>query len=206
MKPVNRRVITAAAVILVVSVTTFAQDDDRKQYLAYTLEAAAIVTNPETAGMALSRWAEQQGGYFVSRSLGRLSLRVPTDRAKELRNALERTAVEVVRYNPGAADLREELAAVEAGITSREEALNEIFTYLDGSDVAATLAFEREMMELLGELEDLEGRRRLLLDRTNYARIEVALSSRQQQIPPRLPSSFAWINSMGLDSFLGGVR
>ena len=197
---------TTMLAVMVVTVlaprAAFGQTDGPDPFLAHTVFAGIVVAEREAAARALTDWAEARNGYFVRRSLERVSLRVPPQSLSGLQTKLGELSFEIVAYNPGASDIRQELRAVEAGITSREEALSQILAYLEESDVRATLAFERELTALLGEIEGLEGRRRVLINRAAFARVEVSLSTQQQELPPTVASSFGWINTMGLDRFL----
>jgi hypothetical protein len=179
-----------------------AEEADTTNYLAYTVDARVVVADPEEVAFELSTWAEESTGYFVLRSLDYVSLRLPPGALPGLRAKLGELAFEVISYDPAAEDVRQELSSIEVGLRSREESLEAILGFLEGADVAATLAFEREMMAILAEIESLEGRRRDLTHRAAFARVDVALSSRQSELPVNVPSSFAWINTVGLERFL----
>jgi hypothetical protein len=204
---VKNRLLILAALLCLVPISTHLS---AQQNLAQTVAAQIAVTDPDQAARSISAWAEQHGGYFVIRSLDRISFRVPPKALPELRAALDRVAFQVLTYNPAAHDVSDELSRVEAGITSRTDAADRIMKYLSTADVSGTLAFEKELNGLVSEIESLEGRKRYLLDRVSLARVEVGLSSAQRDIPEVLPSSFAWINSLGLYRFLnatgGGSR
>lgn len=201
------RLLILAALLCLVPISTHLS---AQQNLAQTVAAQIAVTDPDQAARSIGAWAEQHGGYFVIRSLDRISFRVPPKALPELRAALDRVAFQVLAYNPAAHDVSDELSRVEAGITSRTDAADRIMKYLSTADVSGTLAFEKELNGLVSEIESLEGRKRYLLDSVSLARVEVGLSSAQRDIPEVLPSSFAWINSLGLYRFLnatgGGSR
>jgi hypothetical protein len=174
--------------------------------LHFSVQAQIIVTDAEAAGRSLSDWAEREGGYFTKRSLERVDLRIPSPTFPALRGRLEQTAEEVVSYAPSANDLREQLAAVEAALTSRNESLNLVLSYLDDADVAGTLALEREIQSLVQSIEQLEGRKRQLLNDAAYATVAVLFSSPAQTIPSQMPSTFAWLNGVDLYLLLERVR
>lgn len=174
--------------------------------LATRIDARVVVGDRAQTAEAIVRWAESSGGYFTLRSFDRLELRVPDGVADSFRAILDEVALGVLAFNPEAQDLRRELSRIEAGITSRRESLERIFTFLETADVSATLAFEKELSALLAELESLVGRRRVAEHRVAHTYITVILSSRQQDIPTTIPSSFDWINELGLYRFLAEVR
>ena len=173
-----------------------------EELLSTSVEIQIIASERETSASAITEWSEERDGYFTYRSLERVVVRVPHAELGGLRGFLDERGDEVVAYNPSTADLRDELRGVEAAIASRSEALDRILAYLEESDVEATLAFERELRSLSGEIEHYVGRRRVLLNRAAYATVEVFLSSRERSIPTTIPSSFAWINSIDLYGFL----
>lgn len=195
-----RFLIVVALFSVPLATALFAQES-----LAQSVSAQIAVTDPQAAARDLSDWAERQGGYFVVRSLDRISFRVPPRSLPELRAELDSVAFQVLSYNPAARDLTSDLSAVEAGIRSRSDAVERIVQYLSSADVTGTLAFERELTGLVSEVESLEGRRRYLLDSVALARVEVGLSSTERQKPEELPSSFDWINTLGLYRFLNST-
>lgn len=201
-------VILLGACILLVPVAHAAAQDDGAAggtgFLALEARAQLLVSDREAAADELITWAEEQGGYFVERSLERVVLRVPADAFDELREVSRMTAEEIITYNPSAQDLRQELSAVEAAIASREENLERVLAFLDESDdIEGTLALEREISSLMQELESLRGRERAIRTRIAYARAEIALSAQAADIPDRVPSSFDWLNSLDLYDFIG---
>jgi hypothetical protein len=161
-----------------------------------------VATDRALTSDAIAAWAEDTDGYFVFRSLERVVIRVPNHLLGDLRSIIEAADGEVVAYNPATIDLRAELRDLDAAIASRSEALEQILDYVDEADVRATLAFERELRSLNAEIEAYTGRRRELLNDVAYARVEILLSMRERSIPGRLPSSFAWINTLDLYRFI----
>lgn len=192
-----RRLLALALVI--VSAAAAAGADET---LALRLSMQVIAADPEMSSRQFTNWAEDAGGYFTFRSLERVILRVPPDRIGEIREISEASGNTIVSYNPSATDYREELARNDAAIRSRNEALDRILAYLDESNVTATLSFERELRSLLQEVEYYSGRNRRIRNEIDFAVVEVYLSSRQRTIPEQRPSTFAWVNTVDLYSFL----
>jgi len=177
---------------------------EEENYLHHTLSATILVADPERAGERLAEWAEEEGGYFLLKSTDRVLLRFPYRKMGELRSILEDIAEEVVDVSPQAVDLREQILGLRSKIRSREEILERNMSYIDEADVEGTLAIEREITQLLTEIEELKGRlRKLNVDRV-LSRGDVALSFMQQTIPEDIPSSFGWINTLDFYAFMGG--
>ena len=174
-------------------------------FLAIKIRAQIIVTDRIAAGETLTSWAEENGGFFLFRSLDLITLRIKVEKVEEFRSYLSGAAEELVTYEPSAVDVREELATVDAGIESRENVLNLVLEYLEETDVEGTLALEREIGALVTEVEFLKGRQRRLVNDSAFAFAEIFLSSPQQSIPVALPSSFHWINTVDLYRFLNEI-
>lgn len=195
----------AAAASLFLSFPAIGQQSTDMGYLAIKVRSQIIVADKVESGEVLTSWAEDNGGFFLFRSLDRVVLRIKADRVEDFRQFLSTTSEEVVSYEPSARDVREELASVETGIASREEVLILVLSYLEETDVEGTLALEQEISALVSEIENLKGRQRRLINDATFAFTEVFLSSPQQSIPEALPSSFYWINTVDLYRFLREV-
>jgi hypothetical protein len=150
----------------------------------------------------ITQWTEDRGGYYVYKSPDMVRVRVPSDQIGSLRVFVEENAEQIVELGIRARDLREEFVSLRSGIKSREEILGRNLLYLGRTDVAGTLAIEREIMMLMGEIENLKGRlRKLNVDRA-LAQVEVYLSFQEQTLPQDIPSSFEWINTVDFYRFL----
>ncbi len=197
----NRTALLAAVSLLAALAGAAAQES----FLHHTLTASLVVADPEAAAERIAAWVEQQGGYFVIRSDSLVVARVPNAALKPLRELLGQLADRVVDVSPGATDLREQMLAAQAALSSREEVLARNLAYLDRADVSGTLAIEGEVATLMKEIEGLKGRmRKLETDRT-FARAEIKLGFLEQSVPERLPSSFAWINGVDFYAFVKGA-
>ena len=177
-----------------------------QQYLARTIAAQVVVAEREHAATVIAEFADANGGYFTYKSLDRVIIRIPGTTEGELRKLLVEISDDIVFYNTSSYDRRSELIALDAGISSREEALDQIVQYFETADTAATLAFERELRSLSGEIEYYKGRRLRIINDIRFASATVDLSTLQSDIPRDLPSSFRWINTVSLYRFLDEVQ
>jgi hypothetical protein len=189
-------VLLIAAGALLAPPQTAAED-----FLFHSVRATLLVADPEAAGERLAAWAEEAGGYPLLTASNRVLLRFPAAEIGELRSLLASEAEELVDFQLEARDLREEILGLEAGTRSREEILEKNLSYLDRADVTGTLAIEREVMQLLEEIEALKGRLRKLDNDRRLAMAEVYLNFLEQALPEDIPSSFAWINNIDFYSF-----
>jgi hypothetical protein len=174
-------------------------------FLSHGISAVILVADAEHAGEALTKWVEEEGGYYLHRSKERVTLRIPYQKIGNLRSYIESIAEEVVSIELEAHDLREEILRLRSGLEAREEILEKNLGYIDKTDVKGTLAIEKEIRILVEEIENHKGRlRKLEMDRL-FAFGEIKLSFKEQTIPKDIPSSFAWINTIDFYRFINGV-
>jgi hypothetical protein len=179
---------------------------DGESYLAHSVRAVVLGSDPEAVSEAVSEWIESKGGYYLFRSEGSISARLPDSRLPTLRSFLEESSERITEYSPAATDVREEVLFLRAAISGREEILEKNMSFLDKTGFDATLAVERELMEILTELEDLKGRLRRLEHQRRYALVDVQINFLDQGLPTDIPSSFSWVNSVDFYSFIGAER
>lgn len=189
-------------VFLLVAVGTTAAQENLSHYIW----AEVLVDDGETAGEDLVAWVEGQNGYYTLRSLSMVRLRVPSEILPSLRSELEAYARDVLSYNPSSTDRREERVNLEAAIASRESALERLLEFVSEADAAGLVTFEREINETLSSLESAKGRLRELQNSVEYALVEVFFTTVGRAVPQNMPSSFTWLNTVGLERFLGGIR
>jgi hypothetical protein len=193
-----KRALFAASVICLLTVQAAAQEN----YLYHRVQATVLVADVDRAVDGLARWADDAGGYLLYKSSDRVIFRFPFTEVGRLRDFLENNAETVVDLSMEAQDLRESILGIESGIRSREEILEQNLRYIDQTDVEGTLAIEKEVMQLLTEIEQLKGKlRKLSVDRT-YALAQVNLQILGQSLPTEIPSSFGWINTIDFYSFM----
>jgi uncharacterized small protein (DUF1192 family) len=173
-----------------------------EDYLHHTIESRVVVAWPEDAARTIVRWAEQRGGYFVLHSTERVVIRFPDEHVKQMHSFLQQTCDHVLEYSPRVTDLREDLLSVRSGIRSREEILEKNMSFIDRADVTGTLEIEKEIMQLVEEIERLKGKRRKLLVDKDYAVADIGLRFKEQTLPDSIPSSFDWINSVDFYRFM----
>lgn len=173
--------------------------------LAIRVTLQVVSSDPEQTSLDIADWADRSGGYYTYRSDDQVIVRIPPDLVPALRSLVEESDDSLVAYNPAATDHGEEIRRISAAINSRNESLTRILIYLESSDVAATLEFERELRSLLQEIEYHTGRARRLQNEIAFADVTVNLSSRQRSIPERRPSNFPWVTTVDLYRFLEEV-
>ena len=179
---------------------------DPEPMLAMGVTMQVIAGDPEASGERLAEFAESHGGYFTYRSLDSVVLRIPAEHVAGLRREVGQLGDTIITYNPSMYDYTEEYLNLEAAVTSRREALDQILQYVETANVTATLAFERELRSLSQEIDAYTGRQRAIVNEVRYASVTVGLTTRQSTIPDKIPSSFGWINTIDLYRFVDEIR
>ena len=124
----------------------------------YQVEARLVVYDADAAADELISWIESSGGYFLIRQSDYLEARLPTAYVPEISDSLKGFAEELLDYSLTARDLSADLARARASLSSREEVLQRNLAFLDTADFTSTLAIEREVLQLIQEIEGLRAR------------------------------------------------
>jgi hypothetical protein len=193
-----KKVHVILSIICLLSIQAVAEEN----YLHHGIQATILVADVDRAIDRLARWADEAGGYLLYKSSEVVIFRFPHTKVGMLRGFLEDISETVVELSLQAQDLRESILGIQSGIQSREEILQQNLRYIDRTDVEGTLAIEKEVMQLLTEIEQLKGKlRKLTVDRT-YALAQVNLRILGQSLPTDIPSSFGWINTIDFYTFV----
>jgi len=177
-----------------------------ENFLHHRIYSTILVADPEATAAEVVSWAEEAGGYFLYNSPGRVIIRFPVEHTAAFRPFLESASEYLFEYSSDAQDFREEIVLLQSGIRSREEILEKNLSYIDKTDVEGTLEIEREVMQLLTEIEGLKGRLNRLQQDIRFSYAEVGLSFQNTSIPRTLSSSFNWINSVDFYGFVEGYH
>ena len=193
-----KRALILLSIICLFSVQVVAEEN----YLHHRVQATILVADVDPAIETLARWADEAGGYILYKSSDRVIFRFPYAEVGRLRDFLQNISETIVELSLEAQDLRESILGIQSGIRSREEILQQNLQYIDQTDVEGTLAVEKEVMQLLTEIEQLKGKlRKLTVDRA-YALAQVNLRILGQSLPTDIPSSFGWINTIDFYTFV----
>ncbi len=175
---------------------------ETENYLSHTVRAVILVDNPDAAADRIAEWVQKNEGYYVLKATDMVIIRFPMKTMGTFRTFLEKTAAHLIHFSPEAVDLREEILGLQSGIRSREEILKKNLSFIDQADVEGTLSIEKEITQLIIEIEQLSGKLKKLNTDKFYARAEITLNYMQQTLPEKIPSSFNWINSVDFYSFI----
>jgi hypothetical protein len=99
-------------------------------------------------------------------------------------------------------DLSLQIARLEGQLESKRSILAELRGFFDTSVVAATLAIETNMNQLVTELEVVKGQLRVLHDRASLVRIEIDFQFKERDRVTEVVSPFEWLNTVDLQRFI----
>ena len=160
------------------------------------------VADRSQAADALIARAEELGGYFSSRRDDAVTLRVPTAALPALVKAAELLG-DVLH----ARDITFDLEQKRTLLASREAVLARYFKVLGEAGPSAVVTVERQMTQLIVDIESLRGALQLLEHNMAFAELAVSFQFRERRPPARDgSSSFAWLNTMNLVDLLGDFR
>lgn len=189
----NTRIFCSILICLLLPLLALPAESGRRRQ---TLDAVILVSDRFQSADHLEGWVDESGGYLVSRLEDELVLRVPSSALEDFVDFLEKTADDVVEVEQKTEDIGQELLEVEAGINSKSELFERALPLIDQTDLATTLEIEREVLSILRDIEELEGKRRKLIGEVELARVTVSFTIEEEKLPENLPSSFSWINAV----------
>jgi len=99
-------------------------------------------------------------------------------------------------------DITERIAQLKGRLRSKQEILKKLRSFFDDSNVQATLQIEKNMTQLVVELEKVKGQLRVTLDKARFAKIDLDFSFRKRDRIVYVSSPFEWLNTVDLDRFL----
>ena len=156
------------------------------------------VTRRDEAADALVAQAESMGGYFAERSDQRLRLKIPAAQARDYLAQVDGQGV-VVDSTFNTTGLSQQLADNQARLEAREDILARYFAVLETAGSDSVVTVEREIVNLVAEIEGYKGSIRALEHRATYADITLDFEFRDRAAPSRGgSSSFDWLNTLNL--------
>lgn len=160
------------------------------------------VDDREAAAQAAVQAAEARGGWFNHYSPESVGLRVPVEQADALLDNL-RGLGDLIERSYQSEDLSAQVVDLESRLAARRKMLDKYLEVLAGASPKAIVAVEREVSQLVAEIEGLEGQLRFLRDRAAYAEVSLSFRFRERQGPRRDgSSSFGWMNTLNLADLL----
>lgn len=164
------------------------------------------VAQRDAAAESMLAKTKEMGGYFSTLASQQVVLRVPVASADAL-IAHAGTLGLVVSRSFSRTDMSQTLGELRARLAARQSVLDRYMAVLGGAHADAVVTVERQVTSLIAEIENLEGRIRLLENQVAYATVTVAFQFRERAAPRRDgSSSFAWLNTVNLADLVDGFR
>jgi hypothetical protein len=160
------------------------------------------VVHPDDVRREAVDAVKAMGGFPVLVSDAQLVVKVPPDKLGDALKQLGDRGV-VLEKTLARNDLTQTIGQLEAQLRSKQEIFGRLRALIDSSGVAATLQIERDMSELVQEMESIKGQLRVQRERARWARIDVAFNFRQRDRLVYVASPFEWINTVDLQRFVG---
>ncbi len=151
-----------------------------------SLEAPA----PEEAQQKITAIAESKGGFVVesqqssssssvtTRDIVTMTVRVPAAKFNESLDEIRKVSSRVIVETIKGQDVTEEFVDIEARLKTKK-ALEEQFLEImkQGKTVADALSVQRELANVRGEIEQIEGRKRFLENQSSLSTIKIRLQT-----------------------------
>lgn len=145
---------------------------------------------PEEAQQKISTIAESKGGFVVesqqrssssnvtTRDTVTMTVRVPAAKFNESLDEIRKVASRVVVETVKGQDVTEEFVDIEARLKTKK-ALEEQFLEImkQGKTVQDALQVQRELANVRGEIEQIEGRKRFLENQSSLSTIKILLQT-----------------------------
>ena len=145
---------------------------------------------PEQAQQKITAIAESKGGFVVesqqsssdartaTRDVVTMTVRVPADKFNETLEEIRRTASRVVVETVKSDDVTEEFIDIEAQLKAKKSLEAQFLEIMKRANtVEDALDVQRQLSEVRGEIEKIEGRRRFLENQTSLSTIKIRLQT-----------------------------
>ena len=175
------------------------KDDGRRP--ALTASMMLKVVNPNDVAVLIKKEATALDGFMTYQDEGRIVIKLPPSALSALMLFSAKQGY-VIEKSLGREELSQEIAELEGRLKSKTEILNRLRSFFTDSDANATLDIERNMTELVMEIETVKGRLRVLNDRADWAVVNIAFQFRERDRVVYVRSPFEWLNTANLDTFL----
>ncbi|GAB4429954.1 MAG: hypothetical protein Kow0031_10640 [Anaerolineae bacterium] len=156
--------------------------------IIYTGDISLVVRDTEESVAAITQLAEEQGGYVSGANVyqsgevlrGSMSIRVPAERYTAVIEQLRGMALRVERETASTQDVTEEytdLQARKVNLEHTEAALQQLLD--ERQRVGSTsdiLEVHRELTNIRGQIEQIEGRMRYLANQAALSTINISLT------------------------------
>jgi len=177
-----------AAPLEVYLANAVAQAQDTARVIIYTGDISLVVKDTREAMDSISQIATEQGGFVSGSNVfesgdalrGSMTIRVPAERYQDTLSQLREVALRVERESTSSQDVTEEFTDLQARKTNlevAEKALQELLE--ERQRIGSTsdiLEVHRELTNIRGQIEQIEGRLRYLANQAALSTITIQLT------------------------------
>jgi len=182
--------------------------------IIYTADISLAVEKLNPAQQKLLTLVRQAKGYVAETEIngqtgaprtGRWKVRVPVDGYQSFLDAVTKIG-EVQTVNTGSDDVSEEYYDIEARLRNKRVEEQRLIDHLKKSTAKLSdiLAVEKEISRVRGEIEQMEGRLRVLANLTSLTTLTITLNEIKNYVPPA-PVTFGTEIARSFQSSLGGL-
>ena len=181
---------------------TRADEGERANRLtSITATLVLKVAHPDQVRKQAVDLAKAVGGFPTLVTDTQLDLKVPPAQVEPLLAQLAQAGL-VMGRTLQRSDRTETIVDLQARLKTKREVFQRLRTFLDDSNVAATLKVERSMSQLVSDLESLRGQLDLEEAAVRHATVRIGFQFRHEKRVDDVRSPFEWINSVDLDRFM----
>ena len=164
------------------------------------------VQQPEERIDEMIALAQSKGGYYSSCSARDVHFKIPPKEVDAFLAELKETGV-LSEFDYSTRAIETDLDNTRARIQAREGMITQYMTVLKTARLEAIVMVEREVLNLISQIENLKGRLRKLEHQAEYADINVSLRFRDRRAPINNGSSpFEWINRLNFDELIDSAQ
>ncbi|MDH5681741.1 MAG: DUF4349 domain-containing protein [Spirochaetota bacterium] len=186
-------------IILFISVTGFSRDAQSSFNYKYWINTEY----PERTISNIRRITDEKGGYVKYLDKHSINLKIPAGDTALILSELKKTAF-ITDNMKNTSNHSESLISFKARLKTKNTLLNQLYAIFNNSGLSQTMDVEREINQIIFDIEGLKGKIRYLENRIAFAEITIYVNSQtgKPQYPRVHRSQWQWINSLGLKSLL----
>ncbi len=173
--------------------------------IRYTADVEVVVEDFQPAEQALKELVKKEGGYISQTEVsgspgtprrGKCKVRIPVERFEAFTEAIAKLG-ELQRHGTNSQDVTEEYYDLEARIRNKKAEEEELLKLQQEGlarlqkEPKAKLedlqSIRRELSQVRGEIERMQGRVKLLADLTELTTVTVTIHERKGYVPPTAP-------------------
>ena len=182
--------------------------------IIYTAEVSLVVEKLTPAQQKLLALVRKHGGYIAETNIGgetgaprtgRWKIRVPVDGYQNFLDAVTKVG-EVQTVTSNSSDVSEEFYDIEARLRNKRLEEKRLLEHLNRSTAKLSdiLLIEKEISRVRGEIEQMQGRLRVLANLSSLTTVTVTINEIKDYVPPA-PPTFGTQIARSFQASFGGL-